>query len=88
VADIPLDDADAFDAWLRARFHEKDRLMEEYLATGRFPPLPGAKKDYVETAVRTKYPFEFLQIFAVLLGLWLAKAVLARMWVGLTTPGW
>ena len=42
VADIPLDSQDSFDAWLRARWYEKDALMEQYLSTGRFPPSPAA----------------------------------------------
>ncbi|KAL4817841.1 acyltransferase-domain-containing protein [Aspergillus spinulosporus] len=37
VADIPLDDQQEFDAWLRARWTEKDELLEEYFETGRFP---------------------------------------------------
>lgn len=39
--------------------------MEEYLNKGRFPPLSGAEVDYVETEVRTRYPWEILQIFSV-----------------------
>jgi len=88
VADIPVDDAKEFDVWLRDRFYEKDRLMEEYLTTGRFPPLEGCKKDYVETAVRPKYPWEFLQIFAVLIGLWVVRNVLIKMWNKILTPWW
>ncbi|KAL4805997.1 protein prenylyltransferase [Aspergillus unguis] len=37
VADIPLDDQQEFDAWLRARWTEKDELLEQYFQTGRFP---------------------------------------------------
>jgi hypothetical protein len=40
--------------------------MEEYLNNGRFPALPGAKVEYVETEVRTRYPWELLQIFTVM----------------------
>ncbi|CAI4212889.1 unnamed protein product [Parascedosporium putredinis] len=40
VDDIPLEDAAEFDEWLRARWYEKDALMEGYLQTGRFPVLP------------------------------------------------
>ncbi|RDW61901.1 putative RNA polymerase II transcription elongation factor (Ctr9) [Aspergillus mulundensis] len=37
VANIPLDDQDEFDAWLRARWTEKDELLDQYFETGRFP---------------------------------------------------
>lgn len=39
--------------------------MEEYVTTGRFPASAGTKFDYIETQVRTKRPWEVLQIFAV-----------------------
>ncbi|KAG6169634.1 hypothetical protein E4U25_006608 [Claviceps purpurea] len=65
VADIPLDDPKEFELWLRDQWYKKDALMEQYLNTGRFPPLSGAKVDYVETEVRTRYPWEILQIFSV-----------------------
>ncbi|QPG93962.1 hypothetical protein C2857_003829 [Epichloe festucae Fl1] len=65
VADIPLDDPKKFDLWLRDQWYKKDALMEEYLNKGRFPPLSEAEVDYVETQVRTRYPWEILQIFSV-----------------------
>ncbi|KAK2597408.1 hypothetical protein QQS21_005956 [Conoideocrella luteorostrata] len=65
VADIPLDDPKTFDLWLRDQWYKKDALMEEYLSKGHFPPLPGAEVNYVETEVRTRYPWEILQIFSV-----------------------
>lgn len=40
VADIPLEDPEAFEVWLRERWYEKDALMEQYISTGRFPPSP------------------------------------------------
>ncbi|KAL2891106.1 putative acyltransferase [Ceratocystis lukuohia] len=69
IADIPLDTCEEFDRWLRERWYEKDALMETYLATGRFPTSDLAKKDYIETAVRTKYPFEFIEVYNVLGGI-------------------
>lgn len=64
--------------------------MEEYLATGRFPASPEAIVDskglqgrtgaYVETEVRTRYPFEFVQIFVVLGVFGLVWNVLGKMW--------
>ncbi|KAL6863443.1 hypothetical protein ACO1O0_003697 [Amphichorda felina] len=66
VADIPLDDAEKFDAWLREVWYEKDALIEQYLTTGRFPAMVGAETDYVETEVKTRRPWEILQVFTVL----------------------
>ena len=34
---IPVDDAKAFEGWLRDRWTEKDELLEQYVQTGRFP---------------------------------------------------
>lgn len=44
--------------------------MEQYISTGRFPASPptAANKNqegFLETEVRTRYKFEFLQIYAV-----------------------
>ena len=39
--------------------------MEEYLTTGRFPAMAGAKVDFVTTSVKTRKPWEILQIFTV-----------------------
>lgn len=66
MADIPLDDAEKFDAWLREVWYEKDALIEQYLTTGRFPAMVGAETDYVETEVKTRRPWEILQVFTVL----------------------
>ncbi|CEJ54787.1 Putative Lysophosphatidic acid acyltransferase LPAAT [Penicillium brasilianum] len=84
VADIPLDDQKAFDEWLRARWAEKDELMDHYFETGRFPSdLAGSIEaknateeqkvaisgGYVESYVRLHHWAELIQIFIVLLGL-------------------
>lgn len=70
VADIPLESAEVFDEWLRERWYEKDAMMEQYLSTGRLPASPHATEDgqpeYIETEVRTRYPWEILKIFSVL----------------------
>ncbi|KYK57147.1 1-acylglycerol-3-phosphate acyltransferase [Drechmeria coniospora] len=65
MADIPLDDQKKFDAWLREEWYKKDQLMEKYLTTERFPAMAGAKQPFIETTVRTKYPWEILQVFTV-----------------------
>ncbi|KAK0619362.1 acyltransferase-like protein, partial [Immersiella caudata] len=71
VADIPLEDQEKFDVWLRERWYEKDELMEQYITTGRFPPSPSdavtkGHPGFLETEVRPRHRFEFLQIFVVL----------------------
>lgn len=45
--------------------------MEQYLSTGRLPASPtkladgGEQSAYIETEVRTQYPWEILQVFSV-----------------------
>jgi len=65
VADIPLDDQEKFNIWLREEWYKKDALMEEYMTTGRFPASVGTENKYIETEVRTRHNWEVLQIFAV-----------------------
>lgn len=71
---IPIDDPVAFEVWLRARWMEKDALIEAYYRHGRFPADRGAHKTregviirgvgHVETEIKSNYWYEFLQIFA------------------------
>ncbi|KAL8926011.1 MAG: hypothetical protein Q9208_003152 [Pyrenodesmia sp. 3 TL-2023] len=71
---IPADDDKAFDSWLRARWIEKDQLLEHYQKTGRFPAdtgvdkLPNGRKrrgaGYIETEIKPNKWYEYLQIFA------------------------
>lgn len=65
IADIPLDNAEEFDVWLREVWYRKDELMEEYLTNGRLPPMEGGGPAYVEAEVKTKSPLEILQVFVV-----------------------
>lgn len=84
MSEIPLDDQKEFDAWLRARWAEKDQLLDQYFETGRFPSeLAGTieakhatdeqKKavdaGYVECYVKLHHWLEIGQIFMVLVGL-------------------
>ncbi|OAA78539.1 Phospholipid/glycerol acyltransferase [Akanthomyces lecanii RCEF 1005] len=73
LADIPLDDPKEFEEWLRNEWYKKDELMEIFMKKGRFPPMTGSATPYVETEVRTRSPFEILQIFAVV-------GIAALMW--------
>ena len=74
ISSIPLDDSRAFEHWLRARWTEKDNLIEYYYQHGQFPADVGVDKGtdgktrrgagYIETQVRPARWYEFLQIFA------------------------
>lgn len=78
-----MDDQKAFEAWLLARWIEKDQLLDQCFETGRFPTaLAGsieagniskkqkiaASDGYAETSVRLGHWAEVGQIFAVLVG--------------------
>lgn len=74
VSSIPLHDSHKFEYWLRARWTEKDRLIEHYYRTGRFPADTGVSQGpngknrrgagYIETEIKPTHWYEFLQIFA------------------------
>ncbi|KAL1969048.1 hypothetical protein VTN77DRAFT_882 [Rasamsonia byssochlamydoides] len=92
VSDIPLDDQKDFEAWLLARWREKDELLEEFFENGRFPSdlassispkgsldqREEATRGYIETDIRLAHWSEIGQIFAVLTGL----ALLLRFFWG------
>lgn len=62
---MPLHDQKEFELWLRKEWYKKDALMEEYMTTGRFPAMAFGEVDFIETQVRTRYPWEILQVFSV-----------------------
>jgi 1-acyl-sn-glycerol-3-phosphate acyltransferase len=74
ISTIPLDDINRFGIWLRARWAEKDALMEQYMRTGRFPADEGVSQTpegdtrrgagYIETQVKPYKWYEILQVFA------------------------
>lgn len=95
IDDIPLDDHDQFDVWLRERWYEKDAVMETYKTTGRFPPNVASHDgpsnldamdymDYIETEVRTKYWWEFLRIFVVVGVFALLGNIITKIWHRIT----
>jgi hypothetical protein len=73
IADLPLDDQDKFEAWLRGQWVIKDALMEQYLTTGRFPANEGAKSDFVNAQIKTERPWEILEVFRI-------PAIAALLW--------
>lgn len=74
LSSIPLDDPRTFELWLRSRWVEKDKFIEDYLRTGRFPADQGTSKNskgqtirgagHIEAEIKPKYWYEFLQVFA------------------------
>ena len=74
VSSIPLDAPKIFELWLRSRWLEKDKFIEDYLRTGRFPADQGVGKNskgetirgagHIEAEIKPKYWYEFLQVFA------------------------
>lgn len=96
VSEIPVNDHEKMDAWTVQRWREKDELLEHHLQTGRFPADERAvtfedknRKStgaYIETNVRSKSPFEILQmtfpvLSALLIGRILMQVVdLATSW--------
>lgn len=74
ISTIPLDDINKFEIWLRARWAEKDALMEQYMRTGRLPADEGVSQTpegetrrgagYIETQVKPYKWYEILQVFA------------------------
>lgn len=74
ISSIPLDDTKKFELWLRQRWVEKDKFIEDYYRHGKFPADEGVSKDekdqtirgcgYIETEIKPKYWYEFMQVFA------------------------
>ncbi|KAL8646724.1 MAG: hypothetical protein Q9226_006739 [Calogaya cf. arnoldii] len=74
VWSIPSDNDRDFDNWLRARWIEKDQLLDNYQKTGRFPADTGVDEladgrkrrgaGYIETEIKPNKWYEYLQVFA------------------------
>ena len=87
IADMPLDDHEKFDLWLRERWAEKDALLEHFVEHGSFPSDKAAtngasngvpKDEVVETEVKLGHWFEVFNIFIVLAIAALAANMIAR----------
>ncbi|KAK5696343.1 hypothetical protein LTR17_024283 [Elasticomyces elasticus] len=76
ISELPINDTDAMYQWTLQRWREKDDMLEQFSKTGRFLGDPVAveieggpqekewKTPYINTEVKPRSPFEFLQIFA------------------------
>lgn len=90
IADMPLDDPEKFELWLRERWHEKDLMLEHFVEHGSFPSDKaaingaviegGAKDDVVETEVKLGHWYEVFNIFIMLATFALIANMLARIW--------
>lgn len=89
LSDMPLDDPDRFERWMRERWYEKDALIDQYLTTGRFPADASAihgvstssdNDDFIETEVKLAHWWEIGNIFIVLAGIGLVANLLAKVW--------
>jgi lysocardiolipin and lysophospholipid acyltransferase len=69
VADIPLGSPQAFEAWLLARWREKDALLDAFQATGHFPSaLDDSAQAPIRTRLRLRHWAELWRVFSVWLG--------------------
>jgi hypothetical protein len=87
VKDIPLDDQDEFDLWLREKWYEKDAFMEEYMTTGRFPASAEATSEtnadhdgYIETEVKLAGWSDMGSLIFVWIGFAMEIYVLRKVW--------
>jgi len=69
---MPLESLEAFDAWLRERWNEKDVLLEQHANTGSFP---SAEKPIV-TEVKLRHWMELWGIYGLLTSLAMGIAFL------------
>jgi lysocardiolipin and lysophospholipid acyltransferase len=89
IADMPLDDHEKFDLWLRERWHEKDALLEHFVEHGSFPSDKAAingvangtaKDEVIEAEVKLAHWWEVGNIFIMLATFGLIANILARVW--------
>lgn len=87
ISDIPVDDHDAFDAWLMQRWREKDELLDGYLKTGVFPTDEaqtaegsGAENGFINTEVKIRSIQEIGTIFVVLASLTMIVRLGGQLW--------
>lgn len=92
MANIPLDDANEFEKWLKQRWEEKDRLLEYFNQNGRFPTDDAATaektKGYIDTEVRLVKWYEVGQIFVILTTFALVVNVITRFYQVILLPLW
>jgi lysocardiolipin and lysophospholipid acyltransferase len=91
IADMPLDDHDKFDIWLRERWYEKDALYEYFLTHGQFPAVTPVtngltngdgkgREEFIETEVKLADIWEVGNIFMVLAAAATVANLLAKVY--------
>lgn len=87
VSNIPMDSHESFEKWLEDRWREKDKLLEQFYATGKFPVVAQAKSEkdtidagFVETAVQLRNPLEVVQPWAVVATFALIINIAFKFW--------
>ncbi len=66
--EVSADEATQFDAWLRDRWIEKDRMLKTFYREGAFRPEAGQKWTLpVEIPVKLRHPLEHLQAYSFFL---------------------
>jgi lysocardiolipin and lysophospholipid acyltransferase len=95
VADIPVDDAEKFGAWVSARWQEKEQFLEQYFRTGLFPAdeaslqaMGNSKAGYVETEVKLRKWYEVGQLLVVPAALALVANVISKLLAMIILPSW
>lgn len=91
ISSLPLDDKDAMYDWVLQRWREKDELMEQFIRTGKFPADAEAveieggptekewKTPYINTEVKPRAFYEFLQMFAPVAAMALVGRILVQI---------
>ena len=82
VKDIPFQNSEEFDDWVMQRWREKDELLDQFYATGRFPSADARDERFtgvIESEVRLRSYLEIVQIFMVLLALAMVSNVVVKL---------
>lgn len=87
ISEIPVEDHEAFDAWVIQRWREKDELLDQYLQTGRFPSVEaqtegknGTEDGFINTEVKMRSTQEIGTIFVVLATLAMVVRLSGKFW--------
>lgn len=89
VDQIPLDNIEVFNLWLRERWLEKDALVEHFLTQGRFPAKTVtttskasslSQEEFIETKAKTTYWWEVCYIYIILVSFIFLFNLLAQYW--------
>ena len=90
VSSIPLQTAEEFDEWTVAQWRLKDKLLETFVTTGRFPASSeidiegrSVRDSYIETSVRPSNWWEAGKIFLPLATYALVAKILADVYVSI-----